>query len=342
MRKTLKLLTCTFGLLLLPFNFAFAHEVYVLSQDEIATGVNTAPFDMLATLQANLGSFVFWGFIVFVVVSTIFFMSIFRVLERLFDPYFARLKRHAGVVARVTIGIGLVSGAYYGANYGPELPLATIFGSSTSVVASLLGLVGLMLVVNLWTRLAATVATVLFLINVFWHGIYMLTYANYFGEFIVLLIAAHGTLKKSGADLVHSLAPYSWVILRVTFGISLIYSSIYAKILHNNLALQVASLTFPGHSHPLAYYFGFEPHFLVLGAALIEILIGLFYIFGVEVRWTSIFLLFWLSLSLWFFGESVWPHIVLIGLPLAFIMHGYDKYSIEGHFFKRGQREPVL
>src|SRR3989338_4257810 len=110
MRKTLKLLTCTFGLLLLPFNFAFAHEVYVLSQDEIATGVNTAPFDMLATLQANLGSFVFWGFIVFVVVSTIFFMSIFRVLERLFDPYFARLKRHASWVARVTIGLGLVAG----------------------------------------------------------------------------------------------------------------------------------------------------------------------------------------------------------------------------------------
>jgi len=319
-----------------------AHEVYVLSPDEIATGVNTPPFDMLATLQANLGSFVFWGFIVFVVVSTIFFMSIFRGLERLFDPYFARLKRHAATVARVTIGTGLVAGAYYGANYGPELPLAAIFGSSASTVAPIAGLVGLMLVVNLWTRSAAAIATALFLINVLWHGIYMLTYVNYLGEFIVLLTAAHGTLKKHGRDLALSLAPYSWVILRVTFGISLIYSSVYAKILHNHLALQVASLTFPGHTNPLAYYFGFEPHFLVLGAALIEILIGLFYIFGVEIRWTSIFLLFWLSLSLWFFGESVWPHIVLIGIPLAFIMHGYDKYSIEGYLLKRGRHEPVL
>src|SRR3989344_4276363 len=208
-----------------------AHEVYVLSPDEIATGVNTPPFDMLATLQANLGSFVFWGFIVFVVVSTIFFMSIFRVLERLFDPYFVRLKRHAGVVARVTIGTGLVAGAYYGANYGPELPLAAIFGSSASFVASLLGLVGLMLMVNLWTRAAAAIAAVFFLINTLWHGIYMLTYVNYLGEFIVLVIAVHKGMK---AHALSRFAPYAWPILRVTFGISLIYSSIYAKILHNN------------------------------------------------------------------------------------------------------------
>src|SRR3989344_1969228 len=298
MRKTLELLTCTFGLLLLPFNFASAHEVYVLSPDEIATGVNTPPFDMLATLYANLGSFVFWGFIVFVVVSTIFFMSIFRVLERLFNPFFERMKPYASTVARVTIGLGLVAGAYYGANYGPELPLAAIFGEQAPLIALLAGLVGLMLIANVWSRLAATVATILFLINAIWHGIYMLTYVNYLGEFIVLLTPASLKLRRASAQGWHNiaslLAPYSWVILRITFGISLIYSSIYAKILHNNLALQVASLTFPGHAHPLAYYFGFEPHFLVLGAALIEILIGLFYIFGVEIRWTSIFLLFWL------------------------------------------------
>src|SRR3989344_2942241 len=327
------------GSLALPL-IASAHEVYVLSPEEIATGVSTPPFDMLATLEANLGSFVFWGFIVFVVVSTIFFMSIFHVLERLFAPYFTRLKRHASTVARVTVGVGLVAGAYFGANYGPELPLAAIFGSQATIIALLTGLVGLMLIANVWSRAAAAVAAALFLVNTAWHGIYMLTYVNYFGEFIVLLIGSHTALKKR--DWTHSFAPYSWAILRVAFGISLIYSSFYAKILHNNLALQVATLNFGGHEHSLAYYFGFEPHFLVLGAALIEILIGFLYIFGVEVRWTSIFLLFWLSLSLWYFGESVWPHIVLIGLPLAFIMHGYDKYSIEGHFFKRGQREPVL
>jgi hypothetical protein len=81
---------------------------------------------------------------------------------------------------------------------------------------------------------------------------------------------------------------------------------------------------------------------LVLGAALIELLIGTFYVLGIEIRWTSIFLLFWLSLSLWYFGEAVWPHIILIGIPIAFILHGYDRYSLEGWFFKKRRLEPVL
>src|SRR4051812_41383554 len=81
-----------------------AHEVYVLTPEEIAYGVHTPPFDMLATLQANIGQFVFWGFIVFVVVSTIFFMSIFRTIERKFDPLFNKMKQFAPAVARITKG----------------------------------------------------------------------------------------------------------------------------------------------------------------------------------------------------------------------------------------------
>ena len=70
-----------------------AHEVYVLSPDEIATGINTPPFDMLTTLYANLGSFVFWGFIVFVVVSTIFFMSICFLSTEMSRPIAANVFR---------------------------------------------------------------------------------------------------------------------------------------------------------------------------------------------------------------------------------------------------------
>ena len=78
------------------------------------------------------------------------------------------------------------------------------------------------------------------------------------------------------------------------------------------------------------------------GFTLIEMVIGLFFVLGIEIRFTSLFLLFWLSLSLVFFGETVWPHIVLIGIPLAFIFHGYDRYSVEGRFFKKAGREPIF
>src|SRR3989338_2370258 len=112
------------------------------------------------------------------------------------------------------------------------------------------------------------------------------------------------------------LKPLAFPILRICFGVSLIYASLYAKVLHNNLALQVASLPLAGHEYSLAQYLGFEPQFLVLGAAIVEILIGLFFVLGIEIRFTSLFLLFWLSLSLLYFSDTVSPHIILIGIPI--------------------------
>ncbi len=331
-----------------------AHEVYVLHAEQIAADMTAAPFDMVQVALDNLHQFLFWGFIAFVVISTVFCASIFRVFEKMFAPLFARIRPFAPAVARITVGLGFLASSYNNASFGPELPLSGTFGDASPLISLTLAVLGTLIIIGFWARAAAVVALILFAVSVNAHGSYMLTYTNYLGEIIVLLLIGSHRLS------VHSLTGWSelfhrsyhavtqkiqhlaFPILRVSFGISLIYASAYAKILHNNLALQIASLPLAGHPHSLAYYFGFEPHFLVLGAAIIELLAGLFFVLGLEVRWTSIFLLFWLSLSLWYFGESVWPHIVLIGIPIAFIMHGYDEYSLEGRFFKKGRLEPIL
>jgi uncharacterized membrane protein YphA (DoxX/SURF4 family) len=126
------------------------------------------------------------------------------------------------------------------------------------------------------------------------------------------------------------------MILRILFGTALIYASAYAKIIYNNLAL------FTVEKYHLDHILGFEPHFLVLGAAIVEVLIGLFFILGIELRFTALFFLFWLTLSLIFFGEVVWPHLMLIGIPIAYICYGYDQYSLEGWLFRKKKYAPVL
>ena len=307
---------------------ASAHEVYVLTPGEIHTGLTMPSFNEIATMFSNIPAFLFWGFIAVLTIFVVFFASISRSLERRFDPFFTRMRRYAAPIARVTVGISFLAAAYYQASYGPELPLIVTFGAYSNIVTVILIIIGLLITLGIWTRAAALVALALFSIAVWYHGIYMLTYTNYLGEILVLL----GVVA----------ARYRFALLRICFGVSLFYASFYAKILHNYLALQVADLPLAGHSVSIAQALGFEPHFLVLGAAIIEILIALFFIFGVEIRFTSFFLLFWLSLSLWWFGEVVWPHIILIGIPCAFIFWGYDKYSLEGWLFKRGAREPVL
>lgn len=354
-----------YGLLLLALLFApvfaLAHEVYVLTPTEVQSGLQTPAFSEIATAFSNPSQFAFWGSVAVLVILTVFFISTRRSLERWLDPVLNRGRRYAAPVARITIGLSFLLAAYYGATYGPELPLTATFGAAAGVVKILLVTLGVLLIVGTYTRIAAFAALLLFGVAAYLHGSYMLTYTNYLGEIILLLILGshHGAHPQTAAarararrhllgladvvePLAKRLAPYSFAILRVCFGVSLFYASFYAKILHNNLALQVASLPLAEHAHTLAYVFGFEPHFLVLGAAIVEIIIALFFILGIEVRFTSLFLLFWLSLSLWYFGEVVWPHLILIGIPIAFVLYGYDHYSLEGRFFKRGGREPVL
>ena len=60
--------------------FASAHEVYVLSHSEIRQALALPSFSEWHTVLANLGQFVFWGFIAVLVVFVVFFASISRAL----------------------------------------------------------------------------------------------------------------------------------------------------------------------------------------------------------------------------------------------------------------------
>lgn len=305
-----------------------AHEVYVLSPAEVRADMQAPTISPMTVIQHNSGQFYFWAFVVVGLVAVVFFVSITRRFEKWFDPFLMRTKHWAPIISRVTVGVSFLAGAYYQASYGPELPIAATYGAYSPFVVGLLALIGVLLIINKWTRFAAIVAFIMYALAVYHNGWYMLTYVNYLGEIAVLIAVSTG------------FAQYSFTILRVLFGSALIFTSIYSKLWYSNLALDTVQHVINGH--PLTYYLPFEAHFLVLGAALVEIMIGLFFILGIEIRFTALFLNFWLILSLIHFGEVVWPHIILIGIPIAFFFYGYDKYSLEGYFFKKGDREPVL
>jgi uncharacterized membrane protein YphA (DoxX/SURF4 family) len=336
---------------------ASAHEVYVLSPAQITQAIGMPPFNMIAVIQNNLHEFIFWAFVTILAIFCVFFISIIRGLERWIDPFFKKIRPYAPFVARVTIGLSFLAAAYYQASYGPELPLVNTYGSLTGLITVVLVVIGILTIIGLYARIAALVALVMYAIAVWFHGWYMLTYINYMGEIVVLLaLGAHNwsvdqamskrsMLSKPAKisakpifikKIQDWLAPRSFAILRIAFGISLITASVYAKVIYNNLGL------FTVMQYHLDTILGFEPHFLVLGAAIIEILIGTFIILGVEIRFTALFFEFWLMQSLFFFGEVVWPHIILIGIPIALVMYGYDSNSVEGFFFRKKKYEPVL
>lgn len=328
--------------ILAPLQQVAAHEVYVLDPATIAHDTVAQSPNPLGAVLANRFEFFFWGFIALLTVATVFCMSIFQVVEKALDPALMRLKRWAPLVTRVTLGVCLIACAYYGGLFGPELPLGDFAGPWAPAVVWLLYLSGTAVLFGFFTRAAAVIALVVFCFSVVRYGSYMLTYANYLGEILITLILGGGLLSfdrlrvKNSFNLTRVFEPYAFLVMRVGFGVSVIFAALYAKFLHSDLALDTVA------RYHLTDFFHFDPLFIVLGAFVIESLIGVFIILGLELRWTALFFLFWLALSLLYFGEAVWPHLVLLGLNLALVCRGYDMYTLEGRFFKHRLREPVL
>jgi hypothetical protein len=174
-----------------------AHEVYVLTPAEIQSGISTPAFDEVAVAWDDFGRFIFWAFIGILTVFIVFFISVSQYLEKVFDPWLARLKPRAPAIARVTVGISFIAAAFYQASYGPELPLAPAWGAFAPLVTAILVIIGGLVIWGRWVRVAATIALILFAFACYRNGWYMLTYTNYLGEMLVLLlVGAHHGLKE--------------------------------------------------------------------------------------------------------------------------------------------------
>jgi hypothetical protein len=59
----------------------------------------------------------------------------------------------------------------------------------------------------------------------------------------------------------------------------------------------------------------------------------LLYMAGLLQRFTTVIFLLFMSLSLMFFKESVWPHYLLIALGIGIFLHKPDMWAADGHLF---------
>jgi hypothetical protein len=47
------------------------------------------------------------------------------------------------------------------------------------------------------------------------------------------------------------------------------------------------------------------------------------------MRWNILFFVFWVTLSLLYFGEAVWPHTILYGIAATLFLYGYDRFTLQ-------------
>jgi uncharacterized membrane protein YphA (DoxX/SURF4 family) len=308
---------------------ASAHEVYVLTAQQIDSDLHVTSLNVFASLSStvNLLWFLFFASSAITSLSISFIFSFSRWGISIANGI-KKLSKFALPIVRVVFGVSLIYSAHFGSLFGPELSLSQLPGAY--MWPFVLYACGILVIFGLFTRIVAAVLLTLFLTSVLVFHEYMLTYVNYLGEILVLLLVGGEAysldkvfFKKYTFSPVPRAQTWAIPILRISFAISLLYAALYVKFLHPALTYEVAL------QYHMDKFFPFDPLFVVLGAGCVEVVIAMLFLLGINMRWNILFFAFWATLSLLFFGEAVWPHYILFGISTGLFLYGYDKYTLE-------------
>ena len=313
-----------FSLLIFLFSghVALAHEAYVLPYGTFWSGIkqplSLEAFDAFRHPHDVYLIFII-GIPVIILLTAVFFFRRSETGQRVYN-YLERYAYIGPHFVRVTVAVAFTFSALSATFLGPELHLS-LFPYAQFVRIALFAS-SIMIAFGLFTELAAAVALTLFVTGFFIFGSYMLTYLNYLGEFIVLIffgLRVFSLDKYIFGPLRHFRAfeKYEMVIVRVFYGMALVYAGINVKLLHPDLTIAVIN---SWHLTRFHWLFPSDPLLVTLGAGIVEILIGLFIIFGFEIRLAVLVSLFYITLSLFYFRELVWPHLLLYGISFSLLV----------------------
>lgn len=313
----------------------FGHEVYVLDSKAITADQHDHTVNMWSALSSGHNKVTFLTFAL--LIGVIFGIALFMKSREFFKKLGRQIDKatiFAPDIIRIAFGASLLFSASHSALYGPELPLHSIAGGK--IIQGLLWVSGTALILGIWSRVWSALMAAVWVYVFAIKGNYLLTYCNYLGEAIAVFLLPLQRMSidymitgRQKAKKIMAYADYSMPIARILFGVSLLYTAVSVKFMDTALSLDVVN------QYDLTKYFPFDPLFVVLGAGLIEVTISLLYIFGVLQRFTTIIFLIFMSLSLFFFKESVWPHYLLIGLGIGIFLHKPDKWSADRYLYTK-------
>lgn len=336
MKKKLSFIIFVMGVTVAVSPFLFsahvvsAHEAYVLTASEFKAGLESYTRYPFAPLfdAAHIKTFLLTALAVIFSYILVFIWSASRLSQAL-DGIIKKAKIAGPLIIRLAISASFLYAAMSNSVLGPELPLSMVpYGM---VVRFLLFLTGLMVLFGVLVELAAFIALIVFIFVTFTFGVYMVTYANYFGEIIVLLLFGSRYLSFDGwifgkKLLVEKLERFKWLetpIVRVLYGVALIYAGYTIKFVHQGLTVNVYN------EYHLVNFFHAAASYIAAGAGVAEISIGLFIILGFAMRWTVLISLVFITLSILYFRELLWPHFMLYGISLSLLINSGDRLTLD-------------
>lgn len=331
MGKKIIWLLCLPILLIVPE--VSAHEAYVLTPLQFHAGLMVNTTHPLAGLL-DPTHYKISALITVLVVLSYVLALLFAVtrLAAISDKLIKKLKVVGPILIRLAMSASFIIGSLSGVIFGPELPLSNIPGGHLIQFGLLAA--GIMVLLGFLTEVAALMALTSFLYLTHFFGSYLVTYANYLGEIIVLLLFGSRFFsldliffgKKTHFSKLEKYRFLETPIVRMLYGIALIYAGYSIKFAHQGLSVLVYN------EYHLRNFFHAQASFIAAGAGVSEILIGFFILIGFAQRFTVLISLVFITLSLLYFREMVWPHFMLYGISLNLIINSADQFSVDRYF----------
>lgn len=253
---------------------------------------------------------------------------------------------------RLSLGLPLLGAGFAGYLFTPAVPVSLRLPQVT---------LGFLLLFGLATRAAAAVGLVGYLVGLAVNPAFLLA-GEYVGGFVAIVLLGPGRpsadhLLKGVAgtdgtlygrvDPVHRVAdrfntavkpyePYAPVAVRLTLGATFVYLGLWEKLAQPERALSVVA------KYDLTALVPVDPALWVLGAAAIEIAVGMLLVVGLFTRAAAA--AGFLTLTLTLFGladDPVLAHVTLFGLTSMLFVTGAGPRSIDGWLNHGGGQGPV-
>lgn len=320
----------TFSCYLLSFHTASAHEAYVLTHQEFNQGLSVNTTNPLAGLFDP--QYIQITAIITICVGIAYIVAILwattSVAGRL-DKIIRKVNVIGPLIIRLAISASFFYAAQANAVLGPELTLVGI--PDGNIIRFLLFVVALMVLSGVFVEVAALIGLLIFIYITKFYGLYMITYVNYLGELLVLFLFGSRFLssdryffgKRTWFKKLEKFRDLEVPIVRVLYGIALMYAGWSIKFQHQDLSVMVYN------QYHLKDFFHASATFIAAGAGLSEIAIGLFIFLGFAMRFTVLISLFFITLSILYFKEMLWPHFMLYGISFSLLINSADKFTLD-------------
>lgn len=217
---------------------------------------------------------------------------------------------------RLSLGIALIGAGVSGYLLSPTLANFPGF-AFLQILTGFLFMAGFLLA-------PAVILMILLFLAALSQSVYMLGSLEMLALAVALLIM---DARRPGVDHIFNIPAFqirAWrgyvpVVLRIGMGVSLTFLAFYEKFLNPMLAARVVETTH------LTSVIAVSPALWVVGSGIVELVLGVMILFGVWTRLAAAVTFLVLSLSFFYFGESVASHITLFGILSVLFVTGGKK-----------------